>query len=102
MYSDKASVAGLNQETKTDDFLKNVDLEDLTVEKSDDLSENARELEQPFEVLDESGIVLVSEENTFKSTPEGCEDVDEVDDAIKGNLFSCCIVKGYVFQHQNN
>lgn len=66
MYSDKASVAGLNQETKTDDFLKNDDLEDLTVEKSDDLSENARELEQPFEVLDESGIVLVSEESTFK------------------------------------
>ncbi|KAF7147189.1 hypothetical protein RHSIM_Rhsim03G0220700 [Rhododendron simsii] len=78
-----SDIQGLNQETKTDDFLKNVDLEDLTVEKSDDLSENARELEQPFEVLDESGIVLVSEENTFKSTPEGGEDVDEVDDAIK-------------------
>lgn len=49
-----SDIQGLNQETKTDDFLKNDDLEDLTVEKSDDLSENARELEQPFEVLDES------------------------------------------------
>ncbi|XP_058206378.1 uncharacterized protein LOC131319937 isoform X2 [Rhododendron vialii] len=73
-----SDIQGLNQETKTDDFSKNGDLEDLMVEKSDDLSENARELEQPFEVLDESGIVLVSEENTFKFTPEGGED-----DAIK-------------------
>ncbi|KAI8565222.1 hypothetical protein RHMOL_Rhmol03G0243100 [Rhododendron molle] len=78
-----SNIQGLNQETKTDDFLKNDDLEDLMVEKSDDLSENARELEQPFEVLDESGIVLVSEESTFKFTPEGCEDVDELDDANK-------------------
>ncbi|KAG5558999.1 hypothetical protein RHGRI_008813 [Rhododendron griersonianum] len=78
-----SGIQGLNQETKTDDFLKNDDLEDLTVEKSDDLSENARELEQPFEVLDEAGIVLVSEESTFKFTPEGGEDVDELDDANK-------------------
>lgn len=78
-----SGIQGLNQETKTDDFLKNDDLEDLTVEKSDDLSENARELEQSFEVLDESGIVLVSEESTFKFTPEGGEDVYELDDANK-------------------
>lgn len=55
--SDKASVAGLNQETMSDDFLQIDDLVDLVDGKFGDLSENPRELEQPSEVPDESGIV---------------------------------------------
>ncbi|XP_058206382.1 uncharacterized protein LOC131319937 isoform X6 [Rhododendron vialii] len=76
---------GLNQETISDDLpMKNDDLEDLLDKKSDDLSENGRELEQPSKVLDESDIVLVSEEHTVGLTPEMGEDVDdEVSDASK-------------------
>lgn len=103
MYSDKAYVAGLNQETISDDLpMKNDDLEDLLDKKSDDLSENGRELEQPFKVLDESDIVLVSEERAVGLTPEMGEDVDdEVSDVNKGKLFSFCTVRNYGVQSQN-
>lgn len=90
MYADKDYESGLNQESMSDDLME-TDIEDLLDKKSGDLSENAREPEQTSEVLDETVNVLVSQENTVSLTPGMVEDVDEeVDDANKGKLFSCC------------